>query len=107
MQEHEEYVEGVTAGYVGAHEAVVGSPVDSTSVNVPQTRAGAAENAEEAEEERGSHGVFVAADHNHGGDVTDVRGDAELTALHERAEHDDPLIAARDAMREDLRGKQP
>ncbi|MEV4888009.1 hypothetical protein ACFWYW_08895 [Nonomuraea sp. NPDC059023] len=106
MEEHEEYVEGVTAGYVGAHEAVVGTPVDPTSINVPQTRAGAAENAEAAEAARKARGVFVAADNTHG-DVTDVRAEEELAAIREHAEEKDPLLAARDAMREDLRGEQP
>ncbi|MET9338142.1 hypothetical protein [Nonomuraea sp. NPDC003804] len=47
------------AGDVGARRATVGTPTDHESVNVPPTRAGAAENAEAAAEARRPHEEFV------------------------------------------------
>ncbi|GGO76624.1 DUF3618 domain-containing protein [Nonomuraea cavernae] len=47
------------AGEVGAHRSRVGMPTDDKSINVPPTRAGAAENALHAEEEREEHGKFI------------------------------------------------
>lgn len=48
------------AGDVGARRATVGTPTDHESINVPPTRAGAAENAHQAEESRRPHEEFVA-----------------------------------------------
>ncbi|MFI6322678.1 DUF3618 domain-containing protein [Nonomuraea sp. NPDC050556] len=47
------------AGEMGARRKPVGAPVDSGSVNVPQTRPGAAENALAAEAAREPHETFV------------------------------------------------
>ncbi|MEV0596260.1 DUF3618 domain-containing protein [Nonomuraea cavernae] len=47
------------AGEVGARRSRVGMPTDDKSINVPLTRAGAAENALHAEEEREEHGAFI------------------------------------------------
>ncbi|MGW7480468.1 DUF3618 domain-containing protein [Nonomuraea muscovyensis] len=46
------------AGQVGAHRSTVGAPTDHESINVPQTRPGAEENALRAEAERDEHEVF-------------------------------------------------
>ncbi|NUW46522.1 DUF3618 domain-containing protein [Nonomuraea rhodomycinica] len=46
------------AGNVGAHRVTVGMPTDEESINVPQTRAGAAENALKAEADRTEHERF-------------------------------------------------
>ncbi|MFI7614607.1 DUF3618 domain-containing protein [Nonomuraea terrae] len=47
------------AGNVGAHRATVGTPTERESINVPPTRAGAAENARRAEAAREEHETFV------------------------------------------------
>jgi len=47
------------AGTVGAHRATVGTPTDPESINVSQTRPGAAENAHEAELAREGHETFI------------------------------------------------
>ncbi|MFI6789266.1 DUF3618 domain-containing protein [Nonomuraea sp. NPDC050383] len=52
------YSSGQHAGDVGAHRTTVGMPTDEESINVPQTRAGAAENALKAEEDRAEHETF-------------------------------------------------
>ncbi|MET7465123.1 DUF3618 domain-containing protein [Nonomuraea sp. NPDC005501] len=52
------YSSGQHAGDVGAHRTTVGMPTDEESINVPQTRAGAAENALKAEEDRAGHETF-------------------------------------------------
>ncbi|WP_157245714.1 hypothetical protein [Nonomuraea typhae] len=101
--QHAEYVEGVTAGYVGAHEAVVGTEVDPLSINIPQVRAGATENALAEEDRRRPKGVFVPARKTRD-DVLDTDPEEELAAQRARAEREDPMLAARDAMEEDLRG---
>ncbi|MFG3436661.1 DUF3618 domain-containing protein [Nonomuraea sp. NPDC047897] len=46
------------AGQVGAHRSTVGAPTDHESINVPQTRPGAEENARRAEAARDEHEVF-------------------------------------------------
>ncbi|WP_113701093.1 DUF3618 domain-containing protein [Nonomuraea lactucae] len=46
------------AGEVGAHRKTVGAPTDHESINVPQTRPGAEENALRAEAERLEHSTF-------------------------------------------------
>ncbi|MBN6052043.1 DUF3618 domain-containing protein, partial [Nonomuraea sp. RK-328] len=46
------------AGNVGAHRVTVGMPTDEESINVPQTREGAAENALKAEADRSEHETF-------------------------------------------------
>ncbi|MEV0197744.1 DUF3618 domain-containing protein [Nonomuraea sp. NPDC050691] len=46
------------AGNVGAHRTTVGMPTDEESINVPQTREGAAENALKAEADRAEHETF-------------------------------------------------
>ncbi|WP_205304603.1 DUF3618 domain-containing protein [Nonomuraea montanisoli] len=46
------------AGNVGAHRVTVGMPTDEESINVPQTREGAAENALKAEADRAEHERF-------------------------------------------------
>ncbi|MFI7439780.1 DUF3618 domain-containing protein [Nonomuraea indica] len=46
------------AGQVGAHRSTVGAPTDHESINVPQTRPGAEENARRAEAAREEHEVF-------------------------------------------------
>ncbi|MEU0568009.1 DUF3618 domain-containing protein [Nonomuraea sp. NPDC005983] len=46
------------AGEVGARRATVGDPTDHESINVPLTRAGASENAHQAEAYRMAHAVF-------------------------------------------------
>jgi Protein of unknown function (DUF3618) len=47
------------AGNVGARRATVGTPTDGESINVPQTRPGAAENARQAEAARQEHEKFI------------------------------------------------
>ncbi|WP_327091372.1 hypothetical protein OIE66_12220 [Nonomuraea sp. NBC_01738] len=100
----EEFVDE-PAGYVGAHEAVVGSPTDPYSINVPPIRPGAEANEEAGELARTPDEVFIAADRDSGGDVLDVSGTDESAALRERAEREDPLEAAKDAMKDDLTGE--
>ncbi|MFI7131830.1 DUF3618 domain-containing protein [Nonomuraea sp. NPDC050153] len=46
------------AGDVGARRAMVGTPTERESINVPPTRPGAAENARRVEEERMAHETF-------------------------------------------------
>ncbi|MEO3791385.1 DUF3618 domain-containing protein [Nonomuraea sp. B10E15] len=47
------------AGDVGARRATVGTPTERESINVPPTRAGAAENARHAEAAREEHETFI------------------------------------------------
>ncbi|MET7329103.1 DUF3618 domain-containing protein [Nonomuraea sp. NPDC005650] len=49
---------GQHAGDVGARRAMVGTPTERESINVPPTRPGAAENARRVEEERMAHETF-------------------------------------------------
>ncbi|WP_052423504.1 DUF3618 domain-containing protein [Nonomuraea candida] len=48
-----------SAGNVGAHRATVGTPTEHESINVPPTRAGAADNARRAEAAREGHETFI------------------------------------------------
>ncbi|GAB2931718.1 DUF3618 domain-containing protein [Nonomuraea fastidiosa] len=66
------------AGYVGARRATVGEPTDRESMNVPQTRPGAAENAHEAELAREGHETFIPE--------SPVRDEREDAAEHSRTE---------------------
>jgi hypothetical protein len=94
------------AGYVGAHEAVVGEDTDATSINVPQIRPGASRRAREGQEARKPDETFVAATHrDESGDVLDVTGEAESKAVRRRAEAASPEEATEDAMETDLRGQ--
>lgn len=102
-ERHEEFVDE-TAGYVGMHEALVGTETSATSLNVPNLRAGAAENAAAAEAARHPDQVFVPATHHGGGDVLDTTGEEEDSALRAKAESEDPFLAAEDAARADLEG---
>ncbi|MEQ4722768.1 DUF3618 domain-containing protein [Nonomuraea sp. B19D2] len=47
------------AGNVGARRAMVGTPTERESINVPPTRPGAAENAQHAEDARAEHETFI------------------------------------------------
>jgi len=53
------YADDQHAGDVGARRATVGTPTDHESVNVPPTRPGAAENAQEAEAARQADETFI------------------------------------------------
>ena len=66
------------AGYVGARRATVGEPTDRESMNVPQTRPGAAEHAHEAELAREGHETFIPE--------TPVQDEREEAAGHSRTE---------------------
>ncbi|MFG1699440.1 DUF3618 domain-containing protein [Nonomuraea sp. NPDC049309] len=66
------------AGYVGSRRATVGEPTDPESMNVPQTRPGAAENAHMAELAREGHETFIPE--------TPVRDEREDAAEHSRTE---------------------
>ncbi|GAA3098177.1 hypothetical protein [Nonomuraea salmonea] len=59
MSETDPGYSGQHAGDVGARRATVGTPTDRESMNVPQTRPGAAENAHEAELKREGHETFI------------------------------------------------
>ncbi|WP_431900465.1 hypothetical protein [Nonomuraea sp. bgisy101] len=71
------------AGDVGARRATVGTPTDHESINVPPTRAGAAENAEAAAEARTPHEEFVPEP-----PIPDEKAEAEAAA-RARKERDD------------------
>lgn len=93
------------AGDVGSRRATIGTPTDEGSINMPQVRPGATENAEEWEKSHERHDVFVPATHVTGGDVLDATGEAETEAVRLEEERENPLIAARDAMEADLEGR--
>ncbi|MFB9472700.1 DUF3618 domain-containing protein [Nonomuraea salmonea] len=84
MSETDPGYSGQHAGDVGARRATVGTPTDRESMNVPQTRPGAAENAHEAELKREGHETFIPetpirderaeADMSHGTEEASLRG---------------------------------
>ncbi|MEV4563510.1 DUF3618 domain-containing protein [Nonomuraea sp. NPDC049419] len=84
MSETDPGYSGQHAGDVGARRATVGTPTDRESMNVPQTRPGAAENAHEAELKREAHETFIPetpirderaeADMSHGTEEASLRG---------------------------------
>ncbi|MFI6595668.1 hypothetical protein ACIBHX_05425 [Nonomuraea sp. NPDC050536] len=98
------YIEG-HAGDVGSRRATIGTPIDEGSINVPQRRPGATENAEAWVKSHERHDVFVPASRITGGDVLDTTGDEESKAVRLEEERENPLIAARDAMEADLEGR--
>ncbi|NUT38379.1 MAG: hypothetical protein HOV86_00195 [Thermoactinospora sp.] len=103
QSEHYEFVNEL-AGYVGAHEAIVGSDTDNGSLNVPYTvYPGAEANAMDAQRARTPEDVFVPA--QEGGDVTDVLWSDEEAAARRHAVENDPALAAEAAVKSDLTGE--
>ncbi|MEV4805214.1 DUF3618 domain-containing protein [Nonomuraea sp. NPDC049421] len=80
MSETDPGYSGQHAGDVGARRATVGTPTDRESMNVPQTRPGAAENAHEAELKREGHETFIPET-----PIRDERAEADMSHGTEEA----------------------
>lgn len=80
MSETDPGYSGQHAGDVGARRATVGTPTDRESINVPQTRPGAAENAHEAELKREGHETFIPET-----PIRDERAEADMSHGTEEA----------------------
>ncbi|MEV0586535.1 hypothetical protein [Nonomuraea sp. NPDC050310] len=95
-----------TAGFVGAHEQVLGAPTDWLSLNTAPARPGAEANAVAAKAGRAE--VFVPADLRTGEilDVSPAREQrAERRAERREADERDPRQGVEDAVEADLDGR--